>query len=95
MEIDLNQVAHSALGSGWLVPILGGGSWALVKYLSDKFITTQTFDNYIKAQEKKYKELKEEMEEGIERARDNDKDLYEKNRELGLEVAKIEGKLEK
>jgi len=91
MEIDISGILHST----WLLPVMGALSWALVKYLGDRFTTTQTFDNYVKAVDKKYDDLKEEMEESFVGVKDNDRDLYEKNRVLGLEVAEIKGKLEK
>ena len=65
MEINLANV----LGSSWLVPLFVIGSWALVKFLDGKFVTTQTFDNYLKSKDKETHDLKEELHS---EARDND-----------------------
>ena len=86
--MTIEQFLNGVVGSSWLLPLLALFGWGLVKYLSDKFTTTQTFDNYVKA-------VDERMDEFETKKREVDRDLYEKNRELGLEVAEIKGKLDK
>jgi len=68
MEIDLSNI----LGSTWLLPVMGLLSWALVKFLDGKFVSTEDFNAYKEArgkEEKEYREFKElgERESYIQR----------------------------
>ena len=63
MEIDLNKLFHALLGSSWFIPAMLWLRWSFKKYVSEDLTSKQTFNNYVEAQEKKDKELKEDMEE--------------------------------
>ena len=94
MEIDVNQLIHSAFGSSWLVPVLGFLGWGLVKFLDGKFTTVQTFNNYVTDVEKKLDELKDEQHADMDRLDNYIQVVDKKAQQNGKDIARVEGRLE-
>ena len=74
MEIDLN----SALNSTWLLPVIGILSWALVKFLDGKFISTADFNAYKEARGEEEREYREYIDKELKGRKEHEVTLYEK-----------------
>jgi hypothetical protein len=93
--MKIEQFLESALGSSWLLPLLGIGGWLLVKYLSDKFISIADFNAYKEARGEESKEYREFIKSELDERQEYIIAVDRKVNENAKEIARLEGKIDR